>query len=97
MEFSVLINLISKLYFKRGYRESELPRWLSGKKYLPAQKTQNMLLQSLQQKDSLEEEMATHSNILTWRIPWTEEPDGIQSIGVGKGWTQLHTKWKTSC
>ena len=36
MHFSLLINLISKLYFKRGYRESKLPRWLSGKKYLSA-------------------------------------------------------------
>ena len=31
---------------------------------------------------SLEEEMATHSNILAWRIPWTEEPGGLQSIGL---------------
>ena len=33
------------------------------------------------QKDPLEEEMATCSNILAWRIPWTEEPGGLQSIG----------------
>ena len=33
-------------------------------------------------KDSLEEEMATHSSILAWRIPWTEEPGGLQSIGL---------------
>ena len=32
-------------------------------------------------EDPLEEGMATHSNILAWRIPWTEEPDGLQSIG----------------
>ena len=31
---------------------------------------------------SLEKEMATHSNILAWRIPWTEEPGGLQSIGL---------------
>ena len=31
--------------------------------------------------DPLEEGMATHSSILAWRIPWTEEPDGLQSIG----------------
>ena len=31
--------------------------------------------------DNLEKEMATHSGILAWRIPWTEEPDGLQSIG----------------
>ena len=33
------------------------------------------------QEDSLEEEMATHSSILAWRIPWTEEPGGLQSMG----------------
>ena len=31
-------------------------------------------------EDPLEKEMATHSNFLAWRIPWTEEPDGLQSI-----------------
>ena len=35
----------------------------------------------LAQEDPLEEEMATHSSILAWRIPWTEEPGGLQSIG----------------
>ena len=33
------------------------------------------------QEDPLEEEMATHSSILAWRIPWTEEPGGLQSMG----------------
>ena len=33
------------------------------------------------QEDPLEEEMATHSSILAWEIPWTEEPEGIQSMG----------------
>ena len=32
-------------------------------------------------EDPLEKEMATHSNILAWRIPWTEEPGGLQSVG----------------
>ena len=32
-------------------------------------------------KDPLEEDMATHSSILAWRIPWTEEPSGLQSVG----------------
>jgi len=36
---------------------------------------------SLGQEDPLEEGMATHSSILTWRIPWTEEPEGLQYIG----------------
>ena len=35
--------------------------------------------------------MATHSRILAWRIPWTEEPGGLQSMGVTKSWTQLIT------
>ena len=38
-------------------------------------------VQSLGQQDPLEEEMATHSSILAWRIPWTEEPGGLQSMG----------------
>ena len=37
----------------------------------------------------LEEGMATHSSILAWRIPWTEEPGGLQSMGVAKSLTQL--------
>ena len=36
---------------------------------------------SLGWEDPLEEEMATHSSILAWRIPWTEEPGGLQSMG----------------
>ena len=38
-------------------------------------------VQSMGWKDPLEEEMATHSRILAWRIPWTEEPGGLQSMG----------------
>ena len=38
-----------------------------------------MQVQSLGQEDSLEEGMATHSSILAWEIPWTEEPGGLQS------------------
>ena len=37
-------------------------------------------VQSLGRKDPLEKEMATHSSILAWRIPWTEKPGGLQSI-----------------
>ena len=40
-----------------------------------------MWVQSLGPEDSLEKEMATHSSVLAWRIPWTEEPDGLQSMG----------------
>ena len=40
-----------------------------------------MRVQSLSWEDPLEGEVATHSSILAWRIPWTEEPGGLQSIG----------------
>ena len=46
------------------------------------QKTQEMRLQSLGGGDSLEKEMATLSSVLAWKIPWTEEPGGLQSIGL---------------
>ena len=48
-------------------------------KNLPA--LQEAQVQSLGQEDPLEKGMATHSNILAWRIPWTEEPSGLQSLG----------------
>ena len=40
---------------------------------------------SLGREEPLEEEMATHSSVLAWRIPWTEEPGGLQSTGSRKG------------
>ena len=52
-----------------------------------AQKVKNLLatqetqVQSLGQEDLLEKGMATHSSILFWRIPWTEKPGGLQSMG----------------
>ena len=54
----------------------------SAVKNLPAmQELQKTQVQSLGQEDSLEKGMATHSSILAWRIPWTEEPGGLQSMG----------------
>ena len=56
-----------------------------------AQKVKNLpavwetQVQSLGREDPLEKEMATHSSILAWRIPWTEEPFGLQSTGSPKG------------
>ena len=51
-------------------------------------------VQFLGQRNPLDREMATHSSILAWRIPWMEEPDGLQSTGsqrVGHDWeTSLH-------
>ena len=48
-----------------------------------------MWVPSLGREDILEEEVATHSGILAWRIPWTEKPDRLQSMGSAKSQTQL--------
>ena len=45
------------------------------------QETQETRIQSLGQEDPLEKGMATHSSILAWRIPWTEKPGRLQSMG----------------
>ena len=42
-------------------------------------------VRSLGQEDPLEERMATPSSVLAWRVPWTEEPGGLQSMGSQKG------------
>ena len=49
---------------------------------LPVQEMQEMRVQSLAQEDPLEKETATHSSILAWEIPWTEEPGGLRSMGL---------------
>ena len=50
-------------------------------KYLPAmQEMQETWVHSLSGEDPLEKAMATHSSIIAWRIPWTEEPGGLQSM-----------------
>ena len=54
-------------------------------KNLPAK--QEMQAQSLGQEDPLEKEVAAQSSILAWEIPWTEGPEGLQSMGLQKGWT----------
>ena len=58
-------------------------------------KAQEIRVRSLSQKDPLEMVMATHSSILAWRIPWTEEPGGLQSKGsqrVRHDWVTEHTQ-----
>ena len=66
-------------------------------KNLPA--LQETYVWSLDQEDPLEKEMATRSSILAWRIPQTEEPGGLQSMGlqkVGHDWaTNTHIMYKT--
>ena len=49
------------------------------------QETQEMHVRSLDWEHPLEEEMATHSRVLAWKIPWTEEPGGLES----KGWQRV--------
>ena len=62
---------------------------------LVAQKVKNLpamhetRVQSLGQKDPLEKGMATHSSILAWRNPWTEEPGGLYSPWITMSWTRL--------
>ena len=62
--------LIVTLIFPRAYLVAQLA------KKLPAM--QETWVQSLGREDPLEKEMATHSSILAWRIPWMEEPDKLQ-------------------
>ena len=50
---------------------------------------QETWVQSLGQEDLLEKKMATHSGVLAWKIPWTEEPGELQSVGSQKSQTQL--------
>ena len=61
--------------------------WLSGKESSCKAGPQETQVQFLDQEDPLEEEMATHSRILAWKIPWTVGPGGLQSMGsVGVGY-----------
>ena len=60
------------------------------------QELQETWVQSLSWEDSLEKEMATHYTILTWEIPWTEEPGGLESIGLQRVGHGLQTKQQQS-
>ena len=55
---------------------------------LPMQETEETWVQSLDQEDLLKKGMAIHCSAFAWRIPWTEEPGGLQSIGL-QSQTQL--------
>ena len=55
-------------------------------------------MQSLSQEDPQEKEMATHSSILAREVPWTEEPGGLQSMGLERvrhDWAHMHTRHNT--
>ena len=66
-----------------GFSGGAVVKWL--RICLPIQERQEAWVPSLDHEDPLEEEMATHSSILAWRIPWTKEPGGLQSIGSQTG------------
>ena len=72
--------------YLRDIKENSFSHWSS----LMAQMVKNLTarqearVQPLDQEDPLEKEMATHSSILAWRIPWTEEPGGLQSTALQK-------------
>ena len=68
------------------------PAGISGKDLSSQCRRHETWVQSLDWQDPLEEEVATHPNILAWRIPWTEEPGRLQSIGSQRarhGWSSL--------
>ena len=67
---------------KRSIHDYGLPRWLRGNE--SACQCRRCWVWSLDQEDTLEKEMATQSSILAWKIIWTEEPGGLQSMGVTK-------------
>ena len=59
-----------------------VPRWLSDRLHLLMQEMKEMHFESLGREDPLKEEIATHSSVLAWRIPWREETGGLQSMGL---------------
>ena len=79
---------VGKIPWRRAWQPT--PVFLPGESHgqagdlrdTPWQEIQETQFQSLGQEDPLEEGMATHSSILAWRIPWTEEPGRLQSIGL---------------
>ena len=79
----------SESYLPLSNEENRFPG-ASVVKNLPAK--QEMQVQSLGWEDPLEEEMATHPSILAWRIPWTEEPGRLWSMGSQRVGHDLATK-----
>ena len=75
VQVTVIWNIIKGAPWDDG--ASLMAQWY--RIHLPIQETQEMLVQSLGQEDPPEEEMANHSSILAWKIPWIKEPGGLQS------------------
>ena len=88
-------SIWSICYVEQACELTGLLRWVSGWRIrLPKQETQETWVRSLGQEDPLEEEMATLSSILAWRIPRTEDPGGSHSMMLQKSQTGLsHWTW----
>ena len=88
------MNFLMKILVQKFTVGVVFKTWRSNKRIcLPMQETLEMWIQSLGQEVSLGEEMATHSSILAWKTPWTEEPGGLQSKGsqrVAHDWAMEH-------
>ena len=78
------MNILDSIYLKL----QGLPGGSGGKESAAVQETQ---VRSLGQEDPLEKGMATHSSVLAWRIPWTEEPGGLEiPMDRGAWWAIVH-------
>jgi len=75
------LQYLGKLVFVVTYLEIGLPLWLLANNLLAMQEIQDMQILSVSWEDPLEEGMANHSSILAGKIPWTEEPSRLQSMG----------------
>ena len=83
MNWKILTDIYTLLYIK----QMDFPSGSVRKNPPSMQETQVWIF--LGQEDPLEEEMATHSSILAWETPWTEEPGGLWSMELQKSQTQL--------
>ena len=91
LAFFAHLHYDSFLLSRRLYRASLVAQM---GKNLPVM--QETWVQSLGQEDPLEKGVATHSRILAWRIPWTEEPGGLQSMGSAKSIGIWYLEWSRS-
>ena len=83
-------SMLPALSYKGLDTDNILPWWLSGKE--STCQCRRYEFNPWVGKTPLEKEMATHSSILAWRISWTEEPDGLQSMGSRRVGHDLATK-----
>ena len=76
------LTQLRDFHFHFTIQEDDLPGGTGGKELACQSSRQKRHRLSLGQEDLLEEGMASHSSILAWKIPWTEEPGGLKSMGL---------------